>query len=380
MSKTLNFVKNYTKLKNNILLIPGPVTTSISVKDQMKIDIGSRQHNFVDNIDKIRENILDISQVSSKNYSCILFQGTGTYTNEAVIGSLPYKSRILTLSNGIYGNRLYDISKKLNFKSTIKTFNEFEKINLNSIKSDININNFDILSLVHHETSNGIVNNVEEICKYIKKYNKTIIVDGISSFGGIPIDIEKNEIDYFVGSSNKCLHGFPGLSFVIAKNELLKKNKKYSKSLSLNLYDQYNEFYNNRQFRYTPPPQIVNALNKSLEELIENGGISKRFDLYKKRNTLLRNALEEYGLESFISEKNQGPIMVIFKYPWNNFNFNEFYLRLLNKNIVIYKAEINNEPAIRLGNIGEITKEEFDYCIECIKNELNNMKKYKLNN
>ena len=171
------------------------------------------------------------------------------------------------------------------------------------------------------------------------------------------------------------MHGFPGVSFVIAKKEILKKNKNYSKSLSLNLYDQYYEFSNNRQFRYTPPPQIVNALNKSLEELIENGGILKRFDLYKKRNTLLRNALEEYGLESFISEKNQGPIMVIFKYPWNNFNFNEFYLRLLNNNIVIYKAEINNEPAIRLGNIGEITKEEFDYCIDCIKNELNNMKK-----
>merc|ERR1712127_596255 len=103
MSKTLNFVKKCNKLKNNILLIPGPVTTSISVKNQMKFDIGSRQHNFVDNIDKIRKNILDISQVSSKNYSCILFQGTGTYTNEAVIGSFPYKSRILTLSNGIYG-------------------------------------------------------------------------------------------------------------------------------------------------------------------------------------------------------------------------------------------------------------------------------------
>ena len=162
-----------------------------------------------------------------------------------------------------------------------------------------------------------------------------ILIDGISSFGGIPINIEKYNIDYFVASSNKCLHAFPGLSFVIAKKKSLEFNKKYSRSLSLNLYDQYIGFKNTEQFRYTPPTQIVNSLNIALNELIEQGGIKDRNLLYLKRNMILRQSLEEYGLESYISYENQGPIMVIFKYPWQNFNANELYLRLLKKNIVI---------------------------------------------
>lgn len=359
-------------LNRNILLIPGPITTSNNVKKSVYQDIASREHKFIKVIDSVRKNLLDIAECSSKNYSCILFQGCGTYANESVIGSLPYNSKLLTLSNGIYGNRIHNIAETLNLNSKIINCDVKNKITINDIKQHLNKESH--VALVHHETSNGIVNNIEEISDYIKFKKRVVMVDGISSLGGIPINIEKANIDYFIGSSNKCLHAFPGISFVIANKKTLESSKNVRRSLSLDLYSQYKSFEENGQFRFTPPPQIVNSLDKSVIELIEQGGVLERYKSYTRKNNILRKGLEELGLESCISYENQGPIMVLFKYPWDNFNFYELYERLLNKKIVIYSAEIKNQDVFRLGNIGDFNESELLYCLNCIKNELNEMK------
>ena len=374
LASAMIYGNRFHQLNHNILLIPGPITTSKKVQQSMTKDIASREHKFVDTIKKVREDLLDIAMVSSKKYSCVLFQGSGTYANEAVIGSLPLNSKILCLSNGIYGSRLYDIARTLNIDSTLVDCNSLEKISLKHVEE--NLDNQSHVSLVHHETSNGIVNDVEEITKYLKFHNKTVMVDGISSFGGIPINIEELDIDYFVGSSNKCLHAFPGISFVIAKKKILESST-IRRSLSLDLHGQYKDFEYNGQFRYTPPPQIVQSLSIALDEFKDQGGVESRHASYLNKNKLLRTGLEEFGLKSYISEDNQGPIMVLFKYPWSGFDFYELYIRLLKKNIVIYSAQILNEEVFRLGNIGEISEEELIYCIDCIKHEINEMRNEK---
>ena len=371
VSRIVNFFSKFNQ--KSTLLIPGPVTTSINVKKSAALDIGSREHRFVEVIGEVQKKILDIANVSTKNYSCVLFQGTGTYANEAVIGSYPKNTKMLTLSNGIYGDRLHSIANILNLDSKLVECDPLEKITVDILEK--NLSDESHISLIHHETSNGIVNDVEEITKYSKNKDKTVLIDGISALGAIPINIEKLDIDYYVGSSNKCFHAFPGISFVIAKKKTLEKSKNISRSLSLDLYSQYNEFENNKQFRFTPPPQIINSLHTSLLEFEREGGVPIRYEQYKKRNIILRKSLEKMGLESCISMSNQGPIMVLFKYPWKNFDFNDFYLRLLEHNIVIYAAQIMNQDVIRLGNIGEISDDELVYCISCIKEELEKMKK-----
>jgi len=371
LASAMIFGSRINQIKNNILLIPGPITTSKQVQHSMTKDIASRQHKFVDTIASVRKYLLDISNASSKNYSCILFQGSGTYANEAVIGSFPNTSKFLSFSNGIYGQRLFDIADTLNIDSKIINCNPLEKITIKDVQK--NLSDETHVSLVHHETSNGIVNDIEGISKYLKEKNKIVMVDGISSLGGIPINIEELDIDYFVGSSNKCLHAFPGISFIIAKKKTLELSKT-RRSLSLDLYGQYKDFEKNGQFRYTPPPQIVESLNTSIKELIEQGGVPIRYESYLKKNKILREGLENMGLTSYISKENQGPIMVLFRYPWKGFDFYELYLRLLKKNIVIYSAQIMSEEVFRLGNIGEITEEELIYCVDCIKFEINEMK------
>ena len=372
-SNVLKFFKKSIPNKRNILLIPGPVTTSQKVKDSMGIDIASREHKFIDIIKNVQKNILDIAKVSQKNYSCILLQGCGTYANESVIGSLPYDTKLLTLSNGIYGHRIHDIAKTINVNSRLIVCDAKEKITVKNVEK--NYLRESHISLVHHETSNGIVNNVEEIVEWSKKKNIIVHIDGISGLGGIPIEIENLDIDYYVGSSNKCFNAFPGISFVIAKKKTLELCKDFKRSLSLDLYGQYKEFELTEQFRFTPPPQIVSSLNTSLEELIDEGGVEKRYQDYLIKNKILRSRLEEGGLESYISNEVQGPIMVLFRYPWNGFSFYDLYLRLLEKNIVIYSAQINNEDVFRLGNIGAISIVELNYCIDCILETIDEMKK-----
>ena len=371
-SNILNFFRKTALPKQNILLIPGPITTSKKVQQAMTIDIASREHNFVNTIKNVQKNLLDIAKVSSKNYTCILLQGCGTYANESVVGSFPFDSKILTLSNGVYGHRIHDIANTLNISSRLIECDVKEKITLKDVKE--NILRETHISVVHHETSNGIVNDVESIAKYCKDNNKFLHIDGISALGGIPIEIEKLGIDYYVGSSNKCLHAFPGISFVIAKKKTLELSSDFRRSLSLDLYQQYKDFEKNSQFRYTPPPQIVNSLNVSLIELKEQGGVDARYQDYLVKNRLLRTSLEKYGLESYISNEVQGPMMVLFRYPWKGFSFYDLYLKLLEKNIVIYSAQINNEDVFRLGNIGEITMDEMNYCIDQILSALEEMK------
>ena len=367
--KHMRSFSNFNKQKN-IILIPGPVTTSQRVKDSMTKDIASREHNFIKRITRLRKNLLDIAQVSSSNYDCVLIGGCGTFANESVISSFDKKTDHLVLSNGVYGKRLAEISKTFGIKTRKLDFAEDKKIKVNDLfNHSIYEQN---VSLVHHETSNGVVNDIEEIIPYLKWDYKKVLVDGISSFGGIPINIEKLDIDYFVSSSNKCLHGFPGVSFIIFKKNSINN---FKRTYSLDFYDQYIEFKNNQQFRFTPPPQIVNSLYESVEELIEDGGVDARYKQYLEYNQILRSRLENTGLKSYISIKNQGPIMVVFNYPFPGFSFEKLYRRLLKKNIVIYSAQIKNKEVFRLGNIGHISLDELNYCIDHIEYEIDNLKR-----
>ena len=359
-----------TRFNHNLLMIPGPVTTSKTVKYEVAKDNGSRDDSFVERIKYIRKNILKLVNANNKNYSTVLMQGSGTFANESVLGSLPNNTYLGVFSNGIYGDRLYDIAKTLNIKSEIINFDHAKQINKEMVEPYIK--KFSHIAMVHNETTLGTLNDIENIAKLTKKNNKVFIVDAISSMGGIPIDIENTNIDYLIGTSNKCLHSFPGLSIIVGKKSLLQEYKT-SKSLSLNLYDQWMEFEKTNQFRYTPPVQIVNSLHASICELLSDGGVEARHKKYKKFNEIVRYEIEKFGMKSIVDKSSQGPIVSSFYYPYKNFSYKELYKRLLKHNIIIYTAQYKNEDVLRLGNIGHINENELYYILEKIKQEISSM-------
>ena len=363
-------------LTRNILLIPGPLTTSLKVKQALTYDYSAREHLFVNIIKSVRDKILSISNTNPNNYTSILIQGSGTFGNEAVMSSLPNHAKVNVFSNGLYGDRLIDICKHHNvlYSKTILEYNK--QITPEIIDNQLKNCDSTHLALVHNETTSGILNPIEDIIPIAKKYNKKVIIDAISSYGGIPIDINGLEIDYLIGSSNKCLHGHPGLSFIIANIDTLNECKNNNNTLSLDLYDQYQDLEKNNQFRYTPPVQIINGLDVALDELIEYGGIEKRYKHYLQYNNLIYTELINIGFKHYIPRKINGPIVTTFILPdyVTKFNFDRFSNILRDYNIVLYPSPLNNDRLIRIGNIGDININELYFCIKKIKEEIIKLK------
>jgi len=190
----------------------------------------------------------------------------------------------------------------------------------------------------------------------------------MSSFGGIPIDVKEEKIDFLISSSNKCIQGVPGFSFVIAKKSVLDATKGMARTLSLDLYDQYAEMErDNGKWRFTSPTHVVHAFHEALKELNEEGGVEARHSRYQSNQKHLATGMEELGFKVLIDEKYQSPIITSFIYPTADFDFHEFYRELKEDGFVIYPGKISQVPTFRIGNIGEVYDEDITKLLLAIK-------------
>ena len=356
------------KFKKKLLFTPGPLNTSDTTKQSVLSDWGSRDVDFIRINKTLMSNILRLGNANNK-YVCLPIQGSGTFGLEATLSTLlNYKSKILILSNGVYGNRIIDICKRIGKKFLILRFNEDSLININKIKETIAKNKaISHIALVHCETSSGILNPLKEISLICKKYKKKLIVDAMSSFGGININIKRNNIEALVSSANKCLEGIPGFSFSIIKKSSLLKSKNNATSLSLDLYDQWKGFEKNNQWRFTPPTHSIVALSSALQQLKKEGGINKRNARYRKNYSILLSGMKKMGFNCFLNEELHSPIIVSFFIP-KNLNFQFLYNNLSNLGFVIYPGSVTSKKTFRIGCIGNIYPNDIKMLLLAIKN------------
>ena len=364
-----------------ILFTPGPLTTSDDVKKSMLKDYGSRDDDFIKIIKNIRNKLLDLACIHSKKidlYTCVLIQGSGTYSIEATLNSLIPKNdtndknnQLLIISNGKYGDRLKDISNKSNICNEIIRFDESEKIGIDLVKKTISENkNIKYLAMIHHETSTGQLNSLSQISDLCKQYNITFIVDSMSAFGAVDLDIYDMNIDFLISSSNKCLEGVPGFSYVICNKDKLKECI-YSSSLCLDILDQYNNFELNGQFRFTPPTHTLLAFNYALNEYEKLGGLQARINKYKNNYMYLKSEMVKLGFRCFLNDEQQGYFITSFHYFDNEqFSFNDFYDYLKQNGLIIYPGKTTKLPTFRIGNIGNITKDDITNLLHKIKEYL----------
>jgi len=357
----------------NKLFTPGPLTTSINVKTCMNKDYGSRDTDFIKIIKNIREKLTEISCYTSHQYhkyTSVLIQGSGTYSIESVFNSCIPKNdennKLLIVINGKYGERLQKIANKLNIRYVILKYSELKSIKIKDIKNLLDTNSkIKYLAMIHHETSTGQLNKIREIGKLLKDKNVNFILDSMSAFGAVELDMVEDNIDFLVSSSNKCLEGVPGFSFVICnKNKLLKAT--YSTSLCLDLLDQYNNFETNGQFRFTPPTHTLLAFSQALTEYETEGGLLARMTRYKKNYNLLKNGMLKLGFKLLLYENLHGYFITSFLYPPNNFNFNNFYNFLKSKGLIIYPGKTTNIESFRIGNIGQLFENDILYLLKNI--------------
>lgn len=343
------------------LLTPGPLTTTETVKEQMLADLCTWDEEYKQMTQQIRSELLHLAHADSA-YTTVLMQGSGTFGVEAVFSSvIGPADKVLIAVNGAYSQRMTEICRYHQIPY-IAVETEYDKIpdagDLETVlRDDLAITH---IAMVHSETTTGILNDIAAAGALAAAYHKKFIVDAMSSFGGVDIDVPAVGITYLVSSANKCIQGVPGFSFIIARKDDLEQTSRMARSLALDLYAQWAVMERDGgKWRFTSPTHVVAAFAQALRELRAEGGVPVRQQRYIHTNTMLRDGMEALGFRAYISRDVQGPIITTFLYPWDRaFDFQDMYVYLKKHGYVIYPGKLTEQDTFRLGNIGEIYEED----------------------
>ena len=366
------------KVKRNILLNPGPATTTDTVKmAQVVPDICPREHEFGDLMEYVSTELTKIV-ASPKKYTTVLFGGSGTAVVESTISSVvPHDKIILIVNNGAYGKRMCQIAEAYDMNYIEFKSSPIKPINLNKLKRVIK-DNKDIshLAVVHNETTTGLLNNLDDLGEISKKYNLEFIVDAMSSYAAIPINMKKQNIHYLLASSNKNIQGMAGIGFVIANTNAIKKLKDIKpRNFYLNLFAQYENFISSHQMRFTPPVQTLYALKQAIIET-KKEGVANRYKRYTKSWKVLTQTLKELNLKYLVDDKYHSKIITSIFIP-DNIDFNEMHDYYFEKGFTIYPGKVADFNTFRIANIGEINFKDIEKFLKLLKEYVNYNRRYK---
>jgi 2-aminoethylphosphonate-pyruvate transaminase len=357
------------------LLTPGPLTTSISTKQAMLHDWGSRDQAFIDINHRVRERLLELAGAQA-THVCVPLQGSGTFAVEATIGTLvPRDGKLLILVNGAYGRRMARIcqyyARPYSIVETSEDVPVSPEVLDGALADDPLVTH---VAVVHCETTSGILNPVERIAAVTARHKRSLIIDAMSAFGAIELDARKVQFDAMAASSNKCLEGVPGMGFVIIRKAALERCKGNAQSLSLDLYDQWVAMETNAQWRFTPPTHVVACFYQALEEHAQEGGVAGRGGRYRHNCQILLKGMRELGFVSLLPDELQAPIVVTFHMPADpKFDFKKFYDKLNQRGFVIYPGKVSVADSFRIGCIGRIGEVEIRAAVEAIRQTINEM-------
>lgn len=353
-----------------LLLTPGPLSTSRTVRESMLRDWCTWDDDYNrDVVERVRDKLVSLATAEA-GYTTVLMQGSGTASVEATIGTIiGSQDRLLVIDNGVYGARIAEIARYLKIDVQVLSYRETELPAVEDIdralQADSEITH---VAMVHCETTTGMLNPLEAVAGVVKKHNRLLIIDAMSSFGGIPLDMGMLGIDYLISSANKCIQGVPGFGLVIAREHLLAKCAHQARSLSLDLYAQWRCMEDHHgKWRFTSPTHTVRAFYQALEELHQEGGVAARHQRYQNNQKLLVQGMEELGFECLLPHEMHSPFITSFRSPLHpEYQFDRFYQLLKQQGFVIYPGKVSDADCFRVGNIGEVYARDIAALIQAI--------------
>jgi len=363
--------------KDKPLFTPGPLTTSLSVKQAMLHDAGSWHWEFNAKVKAIRARILGIADLDQAGgWEAVLLQGSGTFGVESVFAScVPPTGTSAVRSNASYGERTARMlpaqrSPHAVPRTIADTPNDPAALDA-LLASDPAITH---VAAVHCETTTGILNDIAAIGAVARKHGRTYIVDAMSSFGAYPIDFSACSIDFLISSANKCLEGVPGFSFVIGKRAAFFATEGWARSLSLDLLGQLKGFEKSGQFRYTPPTHSILAFEQALDEFDGEGGIEGRAARYRHNHATLLAGMAKIGMRPYLRPEVQSHIITSFPFPADpKFTFDAFYRLVSDKGFILYPGKISQADTFRIGNIGRLFEADMKQVVYTIGEALAEM-------
>ncbi len=363
------------RIRDPWLLTPGPLTTSLSVKQAMLHDFGSRDHEFIAINARVRQKLVSIAG-GGDDFVCVPMQGSGTFAIEAALGTLlPSSGKALILINGAYGRRMAKICDYYRRAYEVMEWPEDTPNDPEALDQRLGADpSLSHVLMVHCETTSGILNPLERIADVTARHRRRLVIDAMSAFGAIELDAEKTPFDAVVASSNKCFEGVPGMGFVIVRRELLEQCKDNAPSLSLDLYDQWKSMEANAQWRFTPPTHCIVAFDQAIREHEDEGGVAGRGARYRRNCEILVDGMRELGFKTLLPDALQAPIIVTFHMPADPaFDFKVFYDALNTKGYVIYPGKLTVADSFRIGCIGRLGEKEMNGALAAIRETLKEM-------
>lgn len=341
---------------HEFLLTPGPLTTSKAVKAAMQRDWGSWDRPFIELTGGICDSLTAMAG-GGVDFATVPLQGSGTFAVEAMLGTmLPRDGHCAVLVNGAYGERIVEILGIMQRRCTVLRSPETQAYDAGildvALNEDTSITH---VAAVHCETTSGVLNPLDAVALVTARHGRSLLVDAMSSFAALPIDVRALPCDGLVSSANKCLQGVPGIGFAILRKSVLAKAAGNAHSLSLDLHDQWRYLEASGRWRFTPPTHSVAALAAAIEEHAREGGVAGRGGRYASNHCVLVRGMREIGFETLLEDAIQSPIITAFLEPVDpKFSFQAFYDLLAARGFVIYPGKLTAAPTFRIGTIGAI--------------------------
>lgn len=364
-------------IKRNILLNPGPATTTDSVKlAQVVPDICPREKEFADLMKDLRKDLVKVAHGDQEKDTAVLFCGSGTINIDICLNSLlPEGKKVLIVNNGAYSTRAVEVCEyyglpHIDLKQDLFSAPRFDDIE-NALKDNPDVA---IVYTTHHETGTGLLNPIREIGEIAHRFGAVFVVDTTSSLGMIPFVLHKDNVDFCMASAQKGLMAMSGLSFIIGDRELIERSKDYPKrSYYCNLFLQYDFFERTGEMHFTPPVQTAYALKQALKEYFEEGEEAK-FARHRRVNEAIHNGVERLGLEYVIDRDLESGLVVSVKYPDHSaWDFKRIHDYCYDRGFTIYPGKISTTDTFRLCSLGSIDTSDIDAFFETFERGLNEM-------
>lgn len=358
------------------LLTPGPLTTAFSVKQAMLRDWGSWDADFRAMTADLRRRLLALIGDEAGEYDCVPIQGSGSFCVEAMLGSfVPKDGKVLVLANGAYGLRAAQTMKYLGREHTLIDKGDYLPPRGDEVAAALDADSaITHVIAIHCETSSGILNPVAEISEAVYSRGRKLLVDSMSAFGAIPLEVGQIRYEAMVSSANKCIEGVPGFGFVIAKKSELEAAKGRSHSLALDVHAQWATMEKTGQWRFTPPTHVVAAFLEALKMHEAEGGVAARGARYNQNRDVMVAGMRELGFETLLSDHWLSPIIVTFFCPAHeNFVFDTFYEAMKAKGFIIYPGKLTVVDSFRVGCIGRMDHHVMRRVVEAARQSLAEM-------
>jgi 2-aminoethylphosphonate-pyruvate transaminase len=351
-----------------ILLNPGPVSLSDAVrKAAVKSDLCHREPEYFQLQERIRQGLLDVYGCDADDWAAVLLGGSGTTALEAMLSSLlPRDARLLVVENGVYGERISRIAEIHGIESEVVKHGWKDAIDHERVEAALAGGSYTHVAAVHHETTTGRLNNAGALAESCERHGACLLLDAVSSFGAEDVPFGSPAMVGCAVTANKCLHGIPGLCFVVARRDALAAGAEPPRSLYLHL-PLWLEKQDAQGTPFTPPVNSMLALEEALKELERHGGWKGRRAYYGDMAWQVRQTLAGFDVPALLEEGASSCVLTAYRIP-EGFSYEGIHDGLKRWGFVIYAGQGGLESEMfRISTMGDITRYDIERLLAAIE-------------